>query len=255
MMRQFLTEIFALPSKTLIKSKLTKKFFLKNFDLLTKEKKAINQDINEMQLFASITEESSNIIPFINDNETYENIFIISISINTKDADKSDFVSGIIQKYFPYHCLVFINDEDEFKVSAALKRINKSDMSKRVIEEEIITPKLSLLYKNDIQKSFYNQVHFMQVDKTNLKTLYKDYFTAIVNYKSSCFTNQIINRPKFRTNDDLNLLKKIDELNLELEHINYQINKSVQTNQEVMLNTKRYGVKQEIEKLKAQLTN
>jgi len=124
-MRQFLTEIFALPSKTLIKSKLTKKFFLKNFDLLTKEKKAINQDINEMQLFASITEESSNIIPFINDNETYENIFIISISINTKDADKSDFVSGIIQKYFPFIAWFLLMMKMSLKFLRLLKELIK----------------------------------------------------------------------------------------------------------------------------------
>lgn len=254
-MRQFLKEILSLPYSALLGTRLTKKFFYKNFDLTTKEKKLIDQGVSEMELFASVTEKSTNITPVINEEKTYENIFIVSINVHKSRLDQRKFIADAVQKYFPYHSLIFIHDEETFQVSAALKRINRNDSSKRVIEQEVKTPELSLLYKNELQQHFYEQIEFKQVDKTNLETLYKGYFSALVNFRSSYLTNQIIKRSRTRTEEDLELLKKIDELNLELAHINQQISKAHQTNEEVALHTNRYNVKQNIKELKAQLTN
>jgi len=144
--------------------------------------------------------------------------------------------------------------QDEFIVSSALKRVNKNDSSKRVIEDEVFTSVISKLVSGEIQNHFFNQINFKNLYKTNFETLYKDYFSSTVNYKSSIAVSKILNNPKLRTKENLDTLHEIDELELKITNLDNLIKNENRTNVIVELNTKRYHLKTEITELKKKLT-
>lgn len=175
-MSDFVKKVLQLPEKTLTNTTLTKQFFYKNFDLSSQEKKIFRTSIIEMRLLATISESSANITYVVSESETFENIFLITIDVTTKDFNQREIIASIIQKYFPYHCLIVVQNPEEFIFNAASKRINQNDNAKRVVIDEVSTPVISKLISNPIRSNFVTQLDFKNLDKTNLQTLYKSYF-------------------------------------------------------------------------------
>lgn len=253
-MNKWLENILALPENAIVNTPLTKQFFYKNFDLTNAEKKLFKSNIVEMNLLGSISENTSNITSVKTPQKTFENIFVITIDVTAKDFHRREIISSTIQKYFPYHCLIIIQNPEEFIINAASKRINQNDNAKRVVIDEVSTPVISKLISNPIQSNFVAHLDFKNLDKTNLKTLYESYFSILVNFKASVVTNKIVTHSKTRTQKDIQILTEIDQLESQVLQMNNLIDKEKRTNTIVELNTKRWRVKEKINGLKNKLT-
>jgi len=254
-MSNIYNDILNIPERNLKGQKLTKVFFTNNYALSAAEKKLLNNVISSMEIFAHIKPEISNIKAVVNQTDSYENIFIIVCTLkNVMTTDGATKCINLIQKYLPQQALLIIEDESNFVVNAAEKRINQNDKSKLTVERYFTTSILSKLYKNDLAASFYKALDFSNLDKTNLELLYKSYIQAIVQYQAASITGTFQKRSNARTAQDMEHLEQIEQLESDIVSLTNQIKKESQLNEKVQLNIEIQKKRQEIQSLKNTLT-
>lgn len=246
--------ILNIPERSILAKKLTKAFFLKNFDLSTSEKKLLNNSIQNMEWLASIKSTNANIPIVKNDNYVYEEIQIIICTItDNKLSELAEKCIVLLQKYIPYQMIVIVEDTTHFVINTCDKRINLNDSSKRTIENYSTTTILSKLYKNEIISSFYSALDFSVLDKTNMETTYKSYIQAIVQFQTASITGSFSRRSHSRTEEDMVLLANIETIEKEVLRLSNQIKKETQLNNRVSLNIEIQNQRKEIEKIKNKL--
>lgn len=246
--------IFNIPERSILDKKLTKAFFLKNFDLSAIEKKLLNNSIQSMDWLASIKPNITNIPGVVNGNYVYEEIQIFICTVGNNQLDE---LAGkcivLLQKYIPYQMIVIVEDETHFVINASDKRINLSDSSKRTIESYSTTTALSKLYTNEISTSFFEALDFSKLDKTNMETTYKSYIQAVVQYQTASITGSFNKRSHSRTEEDITLLATIETIEKEVLRLSNQIKKETQLNNRVSLNIEIQNQRKEIENIKNKL--
>jgi hypothetical protein len=240
-----------IPDRLMLNKKLTKAFFLKNFDLSAAEKKLLNQKIVQMQWLARINSDTAN-IPIVTGKRVYEEIQIMLCSVTQLEEIERACIE-LFQKYIPYQILLFVEDDNEFVVNTCDKRVNLNDSSKRTIEGYFTTAKLSKLYKNEINSSFLNALKYDQLDKTNLETLYKSYNRAVVQHQTANLTGNYSLRTQSRTKVDMQLLLQIEEIEKEIVSLSSKIKKATQLNERVNLNVGIQKKRKDIDTIKDKL--
>lgn len=230
--------ILQLPMKCLLERRLTKAFFLRNFTLTSSEKKILNTSVQSMQWLASLKPSTTNIPPYKTDPYTFEEIQVFIVRL-LGDGDFEQLykkVSELIHKYIPYQIFLIIEAENMLLYSVCDKRINQADQSKRTIESYQYTPIINTLYKREIEVNFMEALHFEVLDKTNLQTTYQSYVQSIIQYTSACITGSYHKRSKARTEEDLQILKEIDQLESDIVSLKSQIKKEKHFNRKTKLN-------------------
>lgn len=246
-------KILNIPERSLLNKKLTKAFFLRNFELSATEKKVLNT-ISNMDWLASIKPTNSNIPSFKDEQYIFEEVQVMVCTL-PENSLKNDIekCTSLFQKHIPYPILLIIETNDDFVVTACDKRINQNDTSKRTIEAYINSPIISKLYKNELIESFYRALDFDTLDKTNLQTLYKNYSNAIVQFHTALVTGTFAKRSTTRTEEDLKHLENIEKIEKEIITLSNQIKKESQLNTRVSLNVEIQKKRNEIEKIKTLL--
>jgi len=248
-------DILKLPERCLLNSRLTKSFFLKNFDLSTAEKKLVNTTINSMLWLGNIKPSNSNIQPVKNDNYVYSEIQVMVCTLpNNQLENYSNKCIDLFQKHIPYQMLVIVEDELEFIINTCDKRINQNNKSLRTIEGYFTTSIISKLYKNELIASFYNALTFSMLDKTNLETTYKGLIQAVVQYKASIYTGGFKNRTRKRTEKDMTNLLAIETIEKEIVSLINQLKKESQLNSKVTLNVVIQKKREDIKNIKNKLS-
>lgn len=246
--------ILQLPERTLLTKKLTKAFFLNNFDLSAADKKVLNNVIQSMEWLACIKNETAN-IPIVKNNEyAYEEIQVMICAVQINELkDVAEKCINLFQKYIPYEVLLIVEDENDFIINACDKRINQKDADKRTIEKYFTTPVIPKIYKNEITASFFEALDFTQLDKTNMERTYKGYIQAIVQFQASSITGAFNKRTQVRTEEDMNNLQAIERLEKEIASLSNQAKKEDQLNSRVTLNIEIQKKRKLIEELKNKL--
>lgn len=247
--------ILKIPERCVLDKRLTKAFFLKNFELSSAEKKLVNNGITSMSWLASIKPATANIPAVVNSEYKYEEIQVMVCSLEDISLDTlAEKCFSLFQKYIPYQMLVIVEDNNNFKMNVCDKRINQIDTTKRIAERFFNTGMLSKLYKNDINDSLFKSIDFGALDKTNLELLYKSYIQAVVQFQAASITGKYIKMSISRTAEDMLNLEKIELLERDIISLKNQIKKETQLNGKVQLNIKIQEKRKEIKNIK-QLLN
>ncbi|MCL5246847.1 DUF4391 domain-containing protein [Cellulophaga sp. 20_2_10] len=254
MSNQF-NSIFKIPDRSLVAQRLTKAFFLRNFSLSTAEKKLLNNTIVAMEILGQVNLEKTNIPVVVTETDSYENILIITCSINNNQLEKyTDSCTQFIQKYIAHQVVLVIEDGDDFVINVAEKRINQVDNNKLVVDQQFNTSVISKLYKNEQTEAFFKALDFNTLDKTNLETTYKSYLQAVVQYQVANSTGSFNKRSQKRTEEDMANLLAIENIEVEITSLKSQLSKEKQLNNKVALNVAIQKKRQHIQRIKHQLT-
>lgn len=246
--------IFNIPERSILDKKLTKAFFLKNFDLSASEKKLLNNSILNMDWLASIRPHTAN-IPLIKNNDfLYEEIQLIVCTIaNNQLGELANKCIALIQKYIPFQIILIIEDANDFVINICDKRINLNDTNKRILEKQLTTTPISKLYKNEITATFFDALHFSVLDKTNLETTYKSYIQAIVQFQTASITGSFNKRSQIRTEEDMLALATIESIEKEVLRLSNLMKAATQINNRVSLNMEIQNQRKQIENIKYKL--
>lgn len=246
-------KILNIPERAIVSKKISKAFFIRNFELSSADKKILNE-IVMMEWLASIKPSNSNITLVQNETYIFEEIQVMICTLSGNLIKGTiDKVTGLFQKHIPYPIVLVIENADEFVVNICDKKINQNDKSKRTIEAFINSPNVSKLYKNELVGAFFEGLDFAVLDKTNLETTYKSYTNAIVQFQTAMVTGTFNKRSAIRTEDDLKHLETIQKIEKEILTLSNQIKKESQLNTRVSLNIQIQKKRNEIEHLKTLL--
>ncbi|HCY77650.1 MAG TPA: hypothetical protein DHV28_17195 [Ignavibacteriales bacterium] len=247
--------ILNLPERCWLNKKLTKAFFLKNFELSATEKKRLNNQIESMTWLASIKPSNSNIPAIITNEYSYEEIQVISVTVPNGDVEREgNKYAEFIHKFIPYQILVLVEDYTHYLISLTDKRINQADKNKRTIERHFHSQALSRLYKNDLTEAFYKTITFSQIDKTNLETTYKSYIQAVIQLQTSALTGSFQKRSYKRTEEELELIETVEEMEQEILGLKNELKKESQLNSKIKLNVTIQEKRKKIEEIKHKLS-
>ena len=247
--------ILNIPERNHLNKKITKSFFLKNFELSSVEKKVLNNIIQSIDWTASIKPSNSNIPEYKDENYVFEEIQFILCNLNEDTLfENSDKCVSLLQKYIPYQIVLIVEDDNGFILNTCDKRINLNDKSKRTIERQISTPVISKLYKNEVTSSFLDSLDFITQDKISLQRLYKGYINSIIQLQSSLVTGSFNKRTGTRTEEDLNLLESMNMIEKEVIRLTNQLKKETQMSSKVSLNMEIQKQRNEIKNIKIKLS-
>ena len=248
-------DILNLPERSLLQKKLTKAFFLKNFDLSATEKKVLNSSIVQMEWLASLKPSNCNVYSVINDVVTYEEVQIMICNVGNEKVDEvATSCFQLFQKHIPYNMLVIVENDTEFKLNVCEKRINQNDKTKRTIENQYTSGTISKLYRTEVGDAFFSALDFSKLDKTNLEVLYRGYCNAIVHFNSASVTGVFQARNSARTQDDLVMLNQMEDLERDISRLTNQLKAEKQQNQKVTLNIAIHQKRKLIEDIKIKLS-
>ena len=134
------------------------------------DKKLFENSIKSFYLVAALSEETCGIWSFKNDEYYYEMILIFQVFL--KDRSKVKSLNELLQKTFPNPTIILYKYGDENMISTAMKRLNKVEKGKSVIDSfqtsgwfkidsqhDQLLKKISLSKKN--LKEFYESIDYL----------------------------------------------------------------------------------------------
>ena len=250
-------EILQLPEACLVDKKITKIFFMRNFELTTAEKLMLDdfQVVVGFNWIASIKPDNSNIPAFTGDDFTFEEIQIIAVQTTNTNFDKYKLkLAEFVQKYIPYHILLVVYCDTKAIFNTCTKRINANDSNKRVIEKMLSTEDILRENLSPEVSAFIDSLKFFNQEKANLKVLYDSYFQKLVALQTAEIKGEFTPRTSERSMQDVALMGQIDQLKTEILQLQRNAKKETQMNKRVELNTVIHSKKKQIESLKKLIT-
>lgn len=256
-MIDWILDILQLPDACLVDKKITKVFFIRNFELTNTEKAMLDdfQVVVGVNWIASIKPDNSNIPAFIDSDFTFEEIQVIAVQTTTKNFDKYKLkLAEFVQKYIPYHILLVVYCDTKAILNTCTKRINANDSNKRVIEKMLTSEDILPENLSPEVSAFIDSLKFFNQEKTNLKVLYDSYFQKLVALRTAEIKGEFAPRTSERSIQDVALMGQIDQLKTEIMQLQRTAKKETQMSKRVELNTLIHSKKQQIETLKKLIT-
>lgn len=132
-------DFFELPKGCYVNSRMPKNIFNNNpeFELRKEEKSILKDEINSIYFEYSLKPSLLNIPSYEDKDVRYEEIEIFKVNINNEN--KYVKVCELLQKYIQYPMLIIVEHNNFIKINLAVKKINKIDRNKLMIEEMIYT--------------------------------------------------------------------------------------------------------------------
>lgn len=234
-----LIDIFKIPERCLVKKKLTKAFFKRNFDLTLSEKGLLDDFsiVVGMDWIASISPFNSNIPSVYIENRTYEEIQVIALQTTVESFDRyKTRLIDLVQKYIPYHVVMIVYDSERIVINVYEKTVNANDANKRVLEAKYTTESISLGNLRLNQATFIESLELAQLNKANLATLFQSYIQNIVALQASDIKGDFTAQDISKTEQDVQDLAQIAQLKKEIEKLMKMAQKEQQLNNRVKIN-------------------
>ena len=158
-------DYFKLPKKAIIDQRIYVKDLIQFAEAVGPTKTMIEKSIDTIHLVGILTEDTSSIWKYEDESYLYEEIELIKVDL--KDDSKIKQLNEEIQRVFPNPVIVVYEYKENYLLSTALKRKNKLDNKKSVIDSITTTQwfKLDSMHNDLLSKINY--------DKKNLKEFYE----------------------------------------------------------------------------------
>lgn len=248
-----INEFLGLPKSSLISARMPKKAFTDNpeFELKKEEKVILKEEIDSIYFEYSLKPLILNIPKYEDDNVRYEEIQIFKVKINNEN--KCNKVCELLQKYIQYPMLIIVEHGNFIRINAAIKKINKIDSSKLIIDEMIYTDWINFESLKEKEISFFKSLNISQFNTNSLFDIYNGYINSIKSFIAARYSDEFEVKSGEELSNDIEILEKIN--NLENEVINLKNNMKKETNMgtKVELNVKIKRLQKQIESLKCTL--
>lgn len=233
--------------------KIPKKMFYQQGNLSRDDEKIFVDFIDKIEMSYVLDSSNINIDIFINEEYNYPAIGYMKISL--KKDDKVDKISKIIQSNIPNPLVIVFEYDDKVCISTSLKRVNKSDNSKVVVEDINTTPWIDLYNIDENSNRFINSIKLSSLDYSNFYNFYKMIDDKIYTFKNLEVVGEYKEDDSQSIEDTKEIIEKINAYNEELKKIVSKIKKETQFNKKMKLNVEANNIKQEIERLQNIIKN
>ncbi|MBF8418083.1 DUF4391 domain-containing protein [Weizmannia sp. FSL W8-0676] len=145
--------------------------------------------------------------------------------------------------------------DDRIVISSSMKRLNKTDKTKTVLLGIHKTPWFDPEAENDFESDFIQSIHLININFSNFYEAYKDLDRAVEAFQYA----NLIGRFQLIKNDEKQAkhkekIQEIEKLDEKIHTLKSKIKKETQFNKKVKLNIHIQKLKQQLTKLKRELT-
>ena len=130
-------DLFNIPKTAKIEQRVYVKDVVSALELTGKDKLALEKSISTIVLKAVFNEQTTGIWGFESDTYAYKAIYLFYIIL--KDDSRIRTINEFIHRAFPNPSILIYQIGSKYYLSTALKRINKQDKAKTVIDDIQIT--------------------------------------------------------------------------------------------------------------------
>lgn len=245
-----INEFLGLPKSSLVSARMHKKAFTDNpeFELKKEEKVILKEEIDSIYFEYSLKPLILNIPKYEDDNVRYEEIQIFKVKINNEN--KCNKVCELLQKYIQYPMLIIVEHGNFIRINAAIKKINKVDNSKLIVDEMIYTDWINRENLTDKEIFFFKGLSISKLNTNNLLNVYKGYLNCIRSFLTARYRNTFKVKSDNEISYDINVLDKINRLENEIISLKSNIKKETNMGIKVELNVKIKRIEKEIQNLK-----
>ena len=234
-----------LPSSTSIERKLFKKQFLDNFSLTTNEKKILSECVDSITLNNLLNKDSINILPFTNETHNYQEIAVISVEINNQSKAKE--ITNIIL-HIPYPVVLILIYKEQIQINISPKRLNISDVSKLVVEEQYFTKWIDFKNLTSIDETFLHSLNINNHSFRNFLAFYESFIDKLISYNASIYSGTFS-----ISKDTKMILENIQKTEAQIIDIKNKIKKETNFNDKVNMNMQLKNLNDKLKILKEDL--
>ena len=234
-----------LPSSTSIERKLFKKQFLDNFSLTTNEKKILSECVDSITLNNLLNKDSINILPFTNETHNYQEIAVISVEINNQSKAKE--ITNIIL-HIPYPVVLILIYKEQIQINISPKRLNISDVSKLVVEEQYFTKWIDFKNLTSIDETFLHSLNINNHSFRNFLAFYESFIDKLISYNASIYSGTLT-----VSKDTKQILEDIQKIEAQITEVKNKIKKETNFNDKVNMNMELKKLNDKLKSLKEDL--
>ncbi|MBN1967824.1 MAG: DUF4391 domain-containing protein [Candidatus Delongbacteria bacterium] len=177
---------FNLPDKAIVSKKIHKKHIYENGELNKVEKELIKNDVEKIVWEYSLKPVNINIDEYKSEDLEYLGVEFFSLVLR-QEKNYQKIVS-LIQKIMQNPLIIVLELDDKFYINASLKRINKKDINKMIVEESIISKEIEI---DNLKDNFYKFIESLNIKNLSFKNFYRfyeDIYNKIIYFNLSTFT-------------------------------------------------------------------
>lgn len=245
--------IFDLPKSCTLDMAITKVSLKSHHQIILSESRLLDgADIQSIRLIGAVTQRSANIEPFVNNQESYLEVYFIVVQIATDAYQKTyKAISRLLHKLIPHHCIIITQADNAEKhhISLHTKLIHQQRADMRVLHKEIITTNIT----KDTPIEFFQQLAFNAAQRTNLKAFYNHYIQVMQNYLLAEVTQDFRMHSVAETEEKMKLYDQYYEYETAINTKTKELSSATQMSEKVAINTDIYSLKQNLNQIKKEL--
>ena len=240
-----------IPKNCIVDNTVFKKAFLENADLLSFDKKIINEHIKKVTWKYCLKPDTINIQPYRSDERDYLEIEIMEIQLN--EDSKVKRIAEIIMRAIPYPILLVLVKDNQIQLVTGDMRKNLSDSSKVTVEDFSFTGWIDLNSEDIFRDNLFAELNISKLSYINFYEMYKD-ITAKVNlYNVSKIKGSVVNVENVSNSDIKYAYDRIKSIETEILALKSKIKKATSIKEKVELNIQIDKLKKESEELKSKI--
>lgn len=250
-----LWQVFDLPKSCYLGNRITKKMLLENDSLSVSDKKLITEDLDRLHWQYTLKPETITIAPFQSEDLDYREIAVLyGVLRNSHRAKK---LSEVLQRLIPYPLLLILENEDNLRLSLAMKRQNLADKQKLTVELFFDSEWLSEVSSKEVIELFIQSLDSKQFSWENFYKFYLSLIERVLALNKALITGQfqlskqIVSYTELISQQDK--LTEYQRLCKEVNILRKRASSSQQMGKQVELNTRIHGLHQSIATLKGSL--
>lgn len=241
-----------IPKNCIVDNTVFKKAFLENADLLSFDKKIINEHIKKVTWKYCLKPDTINIQPYRSDERDYLEIEIMEVQLN--DDSKIKRIAEIIMRAIPYPILLVLVKESQIQLVTGDMRKNLSDSSKVTVEDFSFTGWIDLDSEDNFRDNLFAELNISKLSYINFYEMYKDITAKINFYNVSKIKGENIVKSEIMSDSDVKICyDKIKSIETEVLSLKSKIKKAGSIKEKVELNIQIDKLKKESEELKSKI--
>jgi len=237
-----------IPDSCIVDNTVFKKAFLDNAELLSSDKKIINEHIKKVVWKYCLKPNTINIQAYKSEERDYLEIEIIEIQLN--EISKTKRIAEIVMRSIPYPILLVLSNGSKIQLVTGDMRKNLSDGSKVTVEDFTYSDWIDLKELNEFSNQLFTNLNIKNLSYTNFYETYKDITNKINVYNMSKAKGEIlVNKNNLSDSDIRKIYDEIKVIDLKIESLQKQTKKNSPISEKVEISVQLGKLKKRKEKL------
>ena len=219
------------------KTRIPVKELIEQLEADASQRKLLESHIKSMYLVSLLNEKTIRIRSYVDDDYSFHVIYVFEIELKVNNQI-TDF-TNLVHSAFPESTLLILKYKENTYLSGALKRINKVDKNKTVIEDST----WEIVSEDD-------DIKLLDSSYSNLKELYEGIMKLIYSLNVKSITNVI---PKDKNKDYKTLIKQYNSVKTEINRLKEEYSSASMSSEKLKIDNDMYRKEKELERIGEEL--